>query len=82
MTRRAWKWLAALLIGDGLAWAFTLHAQGDYHSVPGGPSTTLGIVLGWIISIGLFIVALLVVLASRQAKGYQRQQPRPPATGR
>ena len=72
--------MTAVLIGDALAWLLTLNAQASYHSVPGGPATTLGIVLGWIISIGLLIVAVLVVLGSRQAKAYQRQPVRPPAT--
>jgi hypothetical protein len=82
MTPRAWRWLAVLVTGDAVAWLLTLNAQSSYHSTPGGPSTTLGIVLGWIISIGLFIAAVLVVLASRQAKAYQRPTRRPPTTGR
>ena len=80
MTRRAWGWLTAVLIGDALTWLLTLNAQATYRSVPGGPATTLGLVLGWIITIGLLIVAVLVVLGSRQAKAYQRQPIRPPAT--
>jgi hypothetical protein len=79
VTGRAWQWFAGLLVGDGVAWLLTLHAQASFRSVAGGPSTTLGIVLGWMVSIGLFIAGVLVVLGSRQGKAYQRQQTRAPA---
>jgi hypothetical protein len=66
--------VAALAVADVVAWLLTLHAQAGFHAGPGGPSTDLGIVIGWIASIGLLIVLVLTVLGGRQAKAYERRR--------
>jgi hypothetical protein len=73
MTRRAWTWVAALAPADVLAWVLTLHAQASFHAPPGGPVTSLGIVLGWLTSIVFLIAIGLILLAGRQATRYQRR---------
>jgi len=89
MTRRGWIWVGVLAAADAIAWALTLHAQVSFHAPPGGPVTSLGIVLGWLASIVFAIAIALILLAGRQAMKYQRRTggadagsaAAPPATG-
>jgi hypothetical protein len=62
-----------LIAVDAVIWALTVHAQEQFRSVAGGPVTSLGIVLGWIGSVGLLLAAILVLLAARQAHSYGRR---------
>jgi hypothetical protein len=62
-----------LAAADALVWALTLNAQAGFHAPPGGAVTSLGIVIGWIASITLLIVLVLVLLAARQASAYRRR---------
>lgn len=73
MTRRGWIWIAGLAAADLLAWGLTLRAQLSFHAPPGGPVTSLGIVLGWLASIVFAIAIGLILLAGRQATRYQRR---------
>jgi hypothetical protein len=60
------SWLAVLAVADVIAFALTIHAQVTYHPAPGDPSvTTLGQVLGWIISFGLLITIAVMILLRR-----------------
>jgi hypothetical protein len=71
MTRRAIRWIVALAVADALAFALTIHAHLTYHHAANGPTVMpLGQLLGWIISVGLLLILILVVLESRP--------PRPP----
>lgn len=63
--------IAVLIVADVIAWLLTINAQSNFHAPPGEAATTLGIVLGFIISIGLFLATVILLLAARQAKKYQ-----------
>jgi uncharacterized membrane protein len=71
VTRRVWRWIAGVALVDAVAFALTVHATADYHPSADGPTTTLGQVLGWIVSIILLIVIVLIVLGARQAARYR-----------
>jgi hypothetical protein len=68
---------ALLVVADVIAWLLTVNAQANFHAPPGGAATTLGIVLGFIISSGLFVAVVLLLLADRQAAKSQRPTSRP-----
>ncbi len=66
MSSRFLQWCAILGAADVVAFVFTVHAQVTYHPAPGDPSvTTLGQVLGWIISFGLLITLVLMIFVRR-----------------
>jgi hypothetical protein len=72
VSSKAWRWVVLLGLLDVVAFVLTLHAHAEFHSQPGGPVTSLGQVLGWIISAGLLIIDVLVILAARQSARYRR----------
>jgi hypothetical protein len=66
LSARFLQWFAILAAADVIAFVFTVHAQVTYHPAPGDPSvTTLGQVLGWIISFGLLVTLLVMILVRR-----------------
>ncbi|HEU5267596.1 MAG TPA: hypothetical protein VFU35_12895, partial [Jatrophihabitans sp.] len=66
MTTRAKYWIVSLAVVDALAFALTIHAHLTWRRQPGGPTVMpLGQLLGWIISVGLLLILILVVLESR-----------------
>jgi uncharacterized membrane protein (DUF485 family) len=71
VSRRAWAWIGGLAGADLVVWLVTLHAQAGFHSNAGAVSS-LGIVLGWIIAVGLFVILVLVAIGVRNARRRQR----------
>lgn len=72
MTGKTKLRLALIAVADLVAWLLTIHAQANFHAPPGEAATTLGIVLGFIISSGLFVAVVLLLLAARQAAKSRR----------
>ncbi len=68
------RWLVLLAVADVIVVALTVRAQANFHSVPGGPVTSMGNVLGWIISVGLFVVFILVAVGAWRASRYPRDR--------
>ncbi len=65
--------LLVLVVADVIAFALTIHAQLTYSPGPNGPSdTTLGQLMGWILSFGLLAaigVILFLVRYERRMQG-------------
>ena len=68
LSARAINWIAVLGAADILAWILTIHAHATYRrTTASAPSVMpLGQLLGWIISIGLLILIVMILLGSRQ----------------
>ena len=63
MSKHLSRWIAALVLLAVVDWALTVHAHLTYHHHAGGPTIMpLGQLLGWITSIGLVIIIVLLLM--------------------
>ena len=78
MSKHLSRWIAVLALLAIVDWALTIHAHLTYHHHPGGPTIMpLGQLLGWVTSIGL-VVVIMVLLIARQRQRTWRYDEIPP----
>jgi len=64
MSKHLSRWIAALALLAIVDWALTVHAHLTYHHHPGGPTIMpLGQLLGWVTSVGLVVVIVILLIA-------------------
>jgi uncharacterized membrane protein len=68
MTRRHLGWLIAVGVLAAVDLGLTIHAHETWKQSPNGPSTaSLGQVLGWVTSVGLIVVFVLLAIGARRS---------------
>jgi hypothetical protein len=65
---RATRWIVATAVADAIMLGLTLHAQATFRTTPNGQSTSIGIVLGWIVTISLFLALAMMLVGARRSR--------------
>jgi len=72
MSKHLSRWIAALVLLAIVDWALTIHAHLTYHHHPGGPTIMpLGQLLGWVTSIGLVAVIVILLIARHRQRTWR-----------